>query len=508
MSSPRYPSLYQFNTRVCFREMARPGGPSVTFDRVDDSFLTEVSARGFDWLWPLGAWQTGPAAREISRRQPEWRNEYRATLPNLTEDDIAGSPFAIRAYSAHRDFGGDEALARFRDRLKARGIRLLLDFVPNHTAPDHPWVWEHPEYYIPGSDEDLAREPHNYRRMETGRGIRILALGRDPYFSGWPDTLQLNYRCRALRQAMIGELLRVAGKCDGVRCDMAMLLLPPVIRRTWGDRAAPADGSAPVDGSFWREAIPQVRARYPDFLFMAEVYWDLEWDLQQEGFDYTYDKRLYDRLHEGNAEAARLHLCADAEFQRKSVRFLENHDEPRVAAAFPFAQHRSAAVVTFLVPGLRFFHEGQFEGRRARVSMHLGRRPFERPDAAVGEFYRRLLECVKLPVVRSGNWSLLECRPAWEGNPTGGQFIAFRWEGTGGERLLVAVNYGPNQGQCYLPLPWADLRGRKWLLRDRLSEARYERAGDDLNERGLYLDLSGWGYHVFEIGAMEGPTQG
>src|SRR5205085_9460290 len=117
-----------------------------------------------------------------------------------------------------------------------------------------PWVWAYPEYYVHGSDDDLAREPHNYRRVETKSGPRVLAHGRDPYFPGWPDTLQLNYHSAALRRAVTDELLAVAGRCDGVRCDMAMLLLPDVIRRTWGDRATPADGHPPVDEPFWPEA--------------------------------------------------------------------------------------------------------------------------------------------------------------------------------------------------------------------------------------------------------------
>ena len=229
-------------------------------------------------------------------RNEEWRRAYAEALPGFTEDDVCGSPFAIGAYTVHKDFGGDAALARLRERFRGRGLRLLLDFAPNHTALDHSWVQSHPEYYVHGSDEDLSREPHNYKRMQTGRGPAVLAHGRDPYFPGWPDTLQLNYRHSGLRQAMIAELRGIADRCDGVRCDMAMLLLPEVIARTWGGRSRPADGADPVDAPFWPEAIAAVRARRPDFLFLAEVYWDLEWELQQQGFDYTYDKRLYDRL--------------------------------------------------------------------------------------------------------------------------------------------------------------------------------------------------------------------
>jgi glycosidase len=181
----------------------------------------------------------------------------------------------------------------------------------------------------------------------------LLAYGRDPYFPGWPDTVQLNYANPALQEAMVGELTKIAGQCDGVRCDMAMLILPDVFERTWGQRA-------PL---FWPKATQRVRERFPHFLLMAEVYWDLEWTLLQQGFDYAYDKRLYDRLREGHARPVREHLHAGLDYQNKLARFLENHDEPRAATAFSAEVHKAAAVITFLSPGLRFFHQGQFEGR-------------------------------------------------------------------------------------------------------------------------------------------------
>ena len=201
----------------------------------------------------------------------------------------------------------------------------------------------------------------------------VLAYGRDPYFDGWPDTLQLNYGNPDLQQAMIGELTRIAGQCDGVRCDMAMLVLPDVFERTWGIRADP----------FWPKATGSVRRKHPHFLFMAEVYWDLEWTMQQQGFDYAYDKRLYDRLREGHARPVREHFHAGLDYQNKLARFLENHDEPRAAATFSPDVHEAAAVITFLSPGLRFFHQGQFQGRRKRISPHLVRGPQEptRPEA-------------------------------------------------------------------------------------------------------------------------------
>jgi hypothetical protein len=427
------------------------------------------------------------------------RKSYAQHLPDVRDEDICGSPFAVRSYTVHSDFGGDAALAQLRRRLHDRGLRLLLDFVPNHVALDHPWTRTHPEFFVHGREADLAREPHNWCRVPGDGRPLILAHGRDPYFPGWTDTLQLNYRHAGLRAAVRAELAAVADRCDGVRCDMAMLLLSDVFGRTWGDAARPADGSAPVGGPFWPDAVAEVRARHPEFVFLAEVYWDLEWVLQQQGFDYTYDKRLYDRLRERKAGPVRAHLGAPLAFQDRCARFLENHDEKRAAAVFLPEVHRPAALLTYLTPGLRFFHEGQLEGRLAHASIHLARRRAEPVDASILAFYEQLLECLKRPQLRGGRWELCSCRPAWEGNSTADQFVAFGWQPGPGPRLLAAVNFGPTRGQCYVGAPWPELRGRRVLLSDLLSAARYERDGDEFATRGLYLDLAAWGYHLFEV---------
>ena len=302
-------------------------GRPATLDDLSDDELDTIARLGFAWVWLLGVWQTGAAARQVSLTNAGLRHEVAETLPDVSDADICGSCFAVTGYTVLESLGGDAALARVRERLRQRGLRLLLDFVPNHSAPDHPWVTTNPDFYIVRGEADLAREPHNYRRVTLADGQAVvMAYGRDPYFAGWPDTLQLNYANPALQEAMSQELLNIAGRCDGVRCDMAMLVLPDVFQRTWGVAAPP----------FWPSAIQRVRAQHPAFTFLAEVYWDLEWTIQQQGFDYAYDKRLYDRLREGHAGAVRDHLRAELEYQGKLARFLENHDEPRAAATFPF----------------------------------------------------------------------------------------------------------------------------------------------------------------------------
>jgi len=486
--APRYPSLYQINTRVWLTDLSATLGRKATLDDIPDAELDRLAALGFDWLWLLSVWRTGPAAQQVSRTNSEWRHEFQETLPDLREEDIAGSGFAITGYTVHPGSGGDAALARVRQRLRDRGLRLMLDFVPNHMAPDHPWVEQHPEYFVGGSESDLAQAPQNYTRVG---GNRVVAFGRDPYFSGWPDTLQLDYSNSATQDAMCGELLRIAGQCDGVRCDMAMLVLPDVFERTWGHRA-------PL---FWPETTRRVREHVPNFCFMAEVYWDLEWTMQQQGFDYAYDKRLYDRLREGHARPAREHLLAGLDFQDKVARFLENHDEPRANATFALPMHQAAAVITFLSPGMRFFHQGQFEGRRKRISPHLVRGPLEPTDEAVTRFYEQLLAVVRKTTVRDGEWRLLECVPAWDGNWTWDGFLACGWQ-RDTARVLVVVNYAGNQGQCYVRVPFIDLSGRDVGLTDLMNGARYERDRSDLASRGLYVDLPAWGYHVFEVEAV------
>jgi len=485
----KYPLLFQINTRVWLKELSRGLRRPATLDDISEAPLDRLAEMGFDWVWFLSVWQTGPAGQQVSRGNHEWRKEFKETLPDLREEDIAGSGFAITGYTVHSNLGGDPALARLRERLRKRGLRLMLDFVPNHTGLDHPWVEDHPEYYIPGTELDLTRAPMNYTRAKRKRGDLILAHGRDPYFPGWPDTLQLNYGNPATQEAMIGELVKIAGHCDGVRCDMVMLVLPEVFERTWGIQAQP----------FWPRATERVRERAPGFCFMAEVYWDLEWTLQQQGFDYTYDKRLYDRLLDGHARPVREHFLAGLDYQSKLARFLENHDEPRAALAFSPDVHEAAAVVTFLSPGLRFFHQGQFEGRKKRISPHLGRGPDEPIDQNPKKFYEGLLAVLRHSVIRNGQWQLLECVPAWEGNWTWDCFVAFAWQGAGGERLLVAVNYAPNQSQCYIRLPFTDLGNGHWRLKDLLGDAQYDRDGNDLQSRGLYLDMPPWQKHIFTM---------
>jgi len=490
----RFPTTYQVNTRILLQEVSVALGRPVSLDDVPDATLDQFVEHGFSWIWLLGVWQTGEAGLRIARHDPGLRAQLARELPDLRVEDIIGSPFAVTAYEVHRDFGGDAALERLRRRLAQRGLRLLLDFVSNHVALDHPWVFDHPEFLVHGSEEDLSGQPENYARVETRLGPAIVAHGRDPNFAGWRDTVQLNYRHGGLREAQIAALSEISERCDGVRCDMAMLLEPEVIARTWGARAQPADGSPPDDSPFWPAAIAAVRGRRVDFLFVAEVYWDLEWRLQQQGFDFTYDKRLYDRLLAGVASRVRDHLQAAPIFLERSLHFIENHDEPRAAAVFPPAMHRAAAVIALSAPGMRLVHEGQMDGRRTRVSMALGRRDAEPVDHDLRAFYARLLAAISRPEARDGQWRLWTVRAAHEQDHSFEQLIVSTWE-RGDQRLLVVVNFGPLPGRGTVALSLAGLAGRRWRLADLLADTSIDVEGDAL-AADFPLELAPWGQQM------------
>jgi hypothetical protein len=498
MGEPRYPALYQVNTRTWLTARSREIGRPATLDDVADATLDAIAENGFDWVWLLSVWRTGAAGRDLSRTDPDLRRAFEATLPDLREEDIGGSGFAITGYEVSDALGGDAALARIRKRLADRGVRLMLDFVPNHTALDHPWVEDHEDRYVHGSELDLIRDPADYTWVTRRDGDVLLAHGRDPYFPGWRDTLQLDYSNPDTVAAMNAELLRIADRCDGVRCDMAMLVLPDIFERTWGRPALP----------FWPAAIAAAKARVPGFRFMAEVYWDLEWTMMGLGFDDAYDKRLYDRLVAGSAEPVRAHLTAGLDYQDRLARFLENHDEPRAAATFPLDHHEAAGVVTYLTPGLRFFLDGQLEGRRVHVSPHLVRAPDEPVDQRLAGFYVELLAVLRDPTIRNGDWTLLDCGPASAGDETWRDCIAWSWTSDGG-RWIVAVNLSDHASRCFVRLSADDVGGADVRLEDRMAGIAYERSGDDLAERGLYVERPAWGYHVLALtigpAAVPGP---
>ena len=488
---PTHPVIYEVNTWAWLNDLSRRHQRRLDLATVPDQEWDAIADQGFDAVWFMGVWERSPAGIAISMRNEGLLQDFRRALPDFAEDDNVGSPYCVRRYVVDGHLGGPKGLAAARRRLAQRGLRLILDFVPNHVAPDNPWVSDHPEYFIQGSADDAHNDPASFIAF----GGKVFACGRDPYFPAWPDVLQLNAFHPGLRQAVIETVSEIAAQCDGIRCDMAMLLLNAIFERTWGGRA----GSTP-DKDYWTTVIPAIKDRHADFRFIAEAYWDLEWELQQQGFDFCYDKKLYDRMEHGPAEGVRQHLLADLSYQEGMVRFIENHDEPRAAATFPDGKGRAAAVAILTLPGARLLHEGQFEGWRVRLPVFLGRRPAEAVDHDLADFYERVLQATNLDLFRNGQWRLCE-RSGWPDNQSCQNVLSWCWV-KDDERALVVVNYTQAPAQARVLVSWDELRSGLWRLDDRLSGDVYERDGNEMRDSGLYVDLAPWQCHIFHMRAL------
>jgi hypothetical protein len=284
-------------------------------------------------------------------------------------------------------------------------------------------------------------------------------------------------------------------RCDGLRCDMAMLLLDEGAARTWGERlSSPPD---PAGGGFWPQVISAARAARPDFVFWAEAYWDLEPVLLEAGFDACYDKRLYDRMVLGDSvQAVRDHLGAPPHDQRRTVRFVENHDEPRAASFLPADRHLAALAATLTLPGVALLHEGESDGRRVHVPVTLGRRPVEQSVPVLRDGVTRLLDALA-GGVRSGTWSLVDV-DGWPDNDSAERLLAWTWTAPD-LRHLVVVNPTAQRADGHLRLPWDDVLHADLELVDLMTTARYQRDGDEVRRGGLYVALEGYGVHLLRV---------
>jgi hypothetical protein len=481
---PPAPIIYELNTWTWLHDLGLRHGAPVTLAEIADADWDAIAAWGVDAVWLMGVWERSPVGIAIARQSAELMEAFRRAVPDLRDEDVVGSPYCIRRYEVDTRLGGPQGLAAARDALRRRGVGLILDFVPNHVAPDHPWVFERPGYFIAGDSADLERAPAEFLRVGHG----VIARGRDPYFAPWADVAQLNAFDPALRDAAVATLSAIAAQCDGVRCDMAMLVMSDIFAQTWGERAGPAPA-----GEYWTEVIGAVRRARPDFVWIAEAYWDMEWALQRLGFDYCYDKRLYDRLVHDDAAVVEGHLHAEPDYQARLVRFIENHDEERAATVFGPARQRAAAVVAATQMGARLFYEGQFEGRRVRLPVFLGRRPAEVPDRKLEAFYQRLLGALRAEPFRTGHWRL--CAVSGPRHAVHG-LVAWAWVAPASWALVV-VNLSGAPAHGHVATPWDGLAGRAWELSDALSGARQDHHGSALAAAGLPAQLEPWGAQLW-----------
>jgi len=496
-ATAEHPQIYEINTRPWLRSLSERLGRPLSLGAVPGEVWESLRDLGMDFVWLMGVWRPSEQSSRIALEHPDLAPVYPTVLPDFLPEDVSGSPYAVPDYSLNPLLGDENDLVEVRRNLHKAGLGLILDFVPNHTAPDHPWVRSHPRRYVQSTPPAPFGPGESFSVVCEDGETRAIAHGRDPYFLPWTDTAQLCAFHGDTRRALAEEAARIAETCDGIRFDMAMLPLNAVFSKTWKHWLDQAVVSSP-DTEFWEDVLGPVKRGRPECRLIAEVYWDLEYALLDLGFDYACDKTAYDILRGLNAEGYRSHLHAQGPRMRNMIRFLENHDEERMASVFPAEARRAVAVIHAVTPGARLFQDGQLEGFKIRLPLQLAREPRQEQDAGFSGFYRKVLALTNSPVFRQGSGAVLDVLPAAPGAEDFRSLIGFAYR-EGLRRSVVVVNPGERTATGWLRFPEGFWRGWEEIhLRDRLAEPEetYIRERKRVEDEGLYVKLEPFRFHL------------
>lgn len=485
------PKLFEIDTRIWIKRF----GDKTKLSQIHDDYFKRLAENGIDIIWLMGIWKTSSEVIEKRCYSVELISAYNKALPDWSKEDVIGSPFAIDIYEVNPQLGTLDDLKILKEKVNKHGMKLFLDFVPNHFSSATRLLKSNPELFLKGDDESLAIDSSTFFKPDESKAD-IFAHGRDPFFPAWTDTVQLNYFKKETRDFMTQTLLDISDKCDGVRCDMAMLTLNNIFKNTWLGVLNKSDYKLP-ETEFWETAIKKVKEKSNDFIFLAEAYWDLEWDLQQLGFDFTYDKKLTDRLIANEISEVKSHLNADILYQEKSARFLENHDEQRAVTSLGTQASLAAAVLINSIPGMKFYFDGQFEGKKIRLPIQLGREPVEKPVQMVADFYNKILPIFKNKIFIDGEFCKPETEPAGQDNYSFDNMFAFMWK-LRSEIWLIAINYSESASQCRLIFD-PETNKSKITLTDHMTGDKYVRKVEEIKNVGLYIELKSYHSHIFSF---------
>ena len=484
-----HPHLYEINTWVWLEQLSAKHGRAIHLGDVPDTEWDAIAKRGFDVVWLMGVWQRSPESRRITLEDPTNFQRYDRALPGWQLDDVIGSPYAVTAYVPDPRIGTWEGLDRARQKLRDRGIALFLDFVGNHTALDHPWTQEHPEFYVQGTQQQFRADPGSFYVAQTPKGTFFLALAKDPYFPPWKDVAQLNHFSPQMRAAQIADLQTIASHCDGVRCDMAMLHLRDIFSGIWGRFLA---NVPPPKTEFWTD----VHAAVPSLILLAEAYWGTGQRLLDLGFSFVYDKDFYDAVRDIRIDEVRNRLAAPVEVQSHLARFLENHDEPRSADVFGTQRLPSVGTLMGTVPGMRFYYQGELEGCEPHLPITLRAPANAPPDEFCQLFYNQILNISKDDAFHHGQWRLLAISP--ERDATAANIVTYEWRSEKSWKV-AAVNLAADASQGRIQFGDSFLADRDYIFYDQLHDVRYPRKGAELHGVGLFVRLEGYQAHLFDV---------
>ncbi|MBP5286410.1 MAG: hypothetical protein J6Z08_00750 [Elusimicrobiales bacterium] len=490
------PHIIGINTRLWLKMLREKYNlPEMTLSAIPDEEWLRLKKQGFDIVWLMGVWQPSPESERISRQDPALLKAVKELPPGFGPEALGSSPYSIYLYYLNPDLGFEWELKDTREKLNSMGMKLMLDIVSNHTSKDAPYVKEHPECFIQGTEQDYKEHPDWFFETEKDGKKLYIAYGRDPNFPAWKDTAQLNYFNKDTHREMLEALMRIAGSADCVRCDMVMLSLNDIQEKVWGKMLRQQGYTVP-QSEFWADAIKTVKAKYPDFVFLAEVYWGLEWRLQEMGFDYTYDKITYDRLLSSSPQEIYGHLRAEKLYQKRSARFIDNHHEKPSLEVFGREKALAAATVFSTVRGLRLYMDNQISGSYSKAPLQMIDMYERRLDSGVAAFYERLLKINNHPAFHGGEWSLLHVEKVDNDNHSNTNILAWKWAQFRTVKLVI-INYSPNSSSGIVDFKLKPT-GPKTSVKEELSDSVFEFAPESL-AGGIKLDMAPWQKFIFTV---------
>ncbi|KAH3756646.1 alpha amylase, catalytic subfamily protein [Pelomyxa schiedti] len=492
-SDPSMPMMYEISTRPWLYELSGKYGRTIsTLRDIPLAELQAIQSQHVNYVWFMGIWHLGAYGLNHDRTDPSLLAQYAVVLPDYTTADIIGSPYAVTNYTVNPELGTTSDVAWLRTQLNNLGMKLILDFVPNHSACDSPWITTNINYYIQAPKG--SGPPYDSSKYLTN-GV---AFGNCPgSTTPWTDTAQLNYWNQDTRSLMLQQLQQIGNMADGIRCDMAYIVLNDLFYETWSTQLNSWGWSRPST-EFWADAISQVKKNFPKIIFLAEVYGDSQYTLQSEGFDFTYDKELLDRLKANNLDYVRSWITGNtASFFAHSAQFIENHDEDRAVAVFgSTTKADAAAMVVMTLPGMRFYFQDQWLGYKNKLDVHLRRATSESAISSVTSMYTTLNSIISDVSFTSGTWNY--CTVSNSGDSW--RLMAWRWNYANSSKRLVVVNFSDASGSGYIVIPdvVSDTGSDTVTITELWTNTKYSRSVSEMKSSGLFVVVDAWSSQIFQ----------